>query len=540
MATNLKENNGGGSFVFKGVLSWVSALLLLILASALVGLGIALLIDFSLWRDLSDFIIGLRYYPHELGLSVTMLTLYALAVLGILALLLFFTFGFRKARRAIESAVGRALGHIWVEVKLAALAVIYLPLSVTIFRSLSWGWYEPTVLILLLPYYVLGVYFGHNIVHSVTRLIATCRSFATLEEKAMRRAIAFCAVPLFFLGASVALFGFLVWPMDSYLDSDYLFVLLLMILGTAATAGTAAWYLRETRRKERELMALAAQINEIYGGNLDAVNRVPFTSELYHSAVQLNMIRTGIERAVDEGVRAERTKVELITNVSHDIKTPLTSVISYTELLKKEPGLSEQAKDYVNILSVKAERLSQIVQDVFEVSKAATGNITLNMEELDLGRLLQQTFAEMAETLEKTSLVWRIDIPDAPMPIYADGQRMYRVFQNLIRNCAQYSLEGSRVYVNLKAENGRAVATLRNISKAELTVSGEDLVARFVRGDQNRTTEGSGLGLSIAQSFTEACSGRLSVSTDGDLFTVTVDFPLLPAQPQPEEGAEPQ
>ena len=268
MATNLKENNGGGSFVFKGVLSWVSALLLLILASALVGLGIALLIDFSLWRDLSDFIIGLRYYPHELGLSVTMLTLYALAVLGILALLLFFTFGFRKARRAIESAVGRALGHIWVEVKLAALAVIYLPLSVTIFRSLSWGWYEPTVLILLLPYYVLGVYFlcldigknrryfGHNIVHSVTRLIATCRSFATLEEKAMRRAIAFCAVPLFFLGASVALFGFLVWPMDSYLDSDYLFVLLLMILGTAATAGTAAWYLRETRRKEREPGAL--------------------------------------------------------------------------------------------------------------------------------------------------------------------------------------------------------------------------------------------------------------------------------------------
>ena len=130
--------------------------------------------------------------------------------------------------------------------------------------------------------------------------------------------------------------------------------------------------------------------------------------------------------------------------MSHDIKTPLTSIISYVELLKKEPDLPPHVMDYVNTISQKADRLNHIVQDVFEVSKAATGNITLNLEDLDLGKLLQQTLGEMEQTMERSGLVWRVEIPDAPALVHTDGQRMYRVFQNLIRNCAQYSLEGSR------------------------------------------------------------------------------------------------
>ena len=247
--------------------------------------------------------------------------------------------------------------------------------------------------------------------------------------------------------------------------------------------------------------------------------------------MQLNMIRTGIQKAVEEGVKADRTKVELITNVSHDIKTPLTSIISYVELLKKEPDLPPHVVDYINTISRKADRLNHIVQDVFEVSKAATGNISLNLEDLDIGKLLQQTFGEMEETLRHSTLTWRVDIPDAPMLVHADGQRLYRVFQNLIRNCDQYALEGSRAYVSVAAQNGVATVSIRNISRSEITMDAEHLTARFVRGDQNRTTEGSGLGLSIAKSFTEACGGKFHLHTDGDLFIVTVQFPLVRTAP---------
>ena len=201
------------------------------------------------------------------------------------------------------------------------------------------------------------------------------------------------------------------------------------------------------------------------------------------------------------------------------------------ELLKKEPDLPPHVVDYINTISRKADRLNHIVQDVFEVSKAATGNISLNLEDLDIGKLLQQTFGEMEETLRHSTLTWRVDIPDAPMLVHADGQRLYRVFQNLIRNCDQYALEGSRAYVSVAAQNGVATVSIRNISRSEITMDAEHLTARFVRGDQNRTTEGSGLGLSIAKSFTEACGGKFHLHTDGDLFIVTVQFPLVRTAP---------
>lgn len=263
----------------------------------------------------------------------------------------------------------------------------------------------------------------------------------------------------------------------------------------------------------------------------------------------INNISIGLDAALQEKVKSERLKADLITNVSHDIKTPLTSIISYVELLKREPDLPPHVMDYIKTISQKADRLNHIVQDVFEVSKAATGNISLDLEDLDIGKLLQQTFGEMEEDLRQSTLAWRVDIPDTPMLVHADGQRLYRVFQNLIRNCDQYALEGSRVYVNLTAQpnpagGGLATVMIRNISRNEITMDADHLTARFVRGDQNRTTEGSGLGLSIAKSFTEACGGRFNVHTDGDLFIVTVQFPLVvkapAAPPAPAAVAAPQ
>ena len=215
-------------------------------------------------------------------------------------------------------------------------------------------------------------------------------------------------------------------------------------------------------------------------------------------------------------------KVELITNVSHDLKTPLTSVLSYAELLRQEP-LEGAAADYARIIDEKAHRLSAMVQDVFEVSKAASGQLPVQLERLDFAKLLRQTLADLEGPISKSGLTFKVDLPEQAVMITADGRRLYRVFQNLIDNALKYALTGSRVY--LKVADGRAEASLRNTSREELP-DGVDLTARFVRGDASRTDGGSGLGLSIASSFTEACGGSFRVETLADLFTAVVSFPL--------------
>ena len=258
------------------------------------------------------------------------------------------------------------------------------------------------------------------------------------------------------------------------------------------------------------------------------------TGDLDSVLGQLEDIRHGMKSAVDEQMRSERMKVELIANVSHDIKTPLTSIISYVQFLKQEENLPDHVKDYVKILDEKSQRLKNMVQDVFAVSKAASGELPMHMEELDFGRLLQQTLADMEEQIGKSQVRFRMEIPDGPILIMADGQRMYRVFQNLFQNALQYSLSGSRVYVSLKAEGNQAAASVKNTSSQELK-KGMDFAERFARGDQSRTDGGSGLGLSIAQSFTEACGGEFRWETNADLFVVTVTFSVR-RPGGPEEG----
>ncbi|MGI6000240.1 MAG: sensor histidine kinase, partial [Candidatus Merdisoma sp.] len=212
----------------------------------------------------------------------------------------------------------------------------------------------------------------------------------------------------------------------------------------------------------------------------------------------------------------------------HDLKTPLTSIVSYIELLEQEEELTEHVRDYIRILGEKSERLKNMVQDVFEVSKAASGQLPVHLEELDFGKLLRQTLADMNVQIEKSGLFFRVAVPDEPVLIRADGQRLYRVFQNLIQNALQYSLKGSRVYLTLSEENGTACASVKNTSAAELDGS-VDFTERFVRGDLSRSDGGSGLGLSIARSFTEACGGKFQVKVEADLFVASVTFPVKPA-----------
>lgn len=235
-------------------------------------------------------------------------------------------------------------------------------------------------------------------------------------------------------------------------------------------------------------------------------------------------INKGFDESLKEQMKSERTKIELITNVSHDLKTPLTSIISYIDLLSKEEDLSETARDYVNILSEKSYRLKNIVSDLFDLAKSTSGDINLHMEKLDLKKLIEQTLGDMEDDIEKSGLYIRTKLPDEPIYIISDGKRLYRVFQNLIDNALKYSLKGTRIYIDLMETKGKAIATIKNIAGYEMDFTAEEILQRFNRGDKARTSDGSGLGLSIAESFTKVCGGDFRVDIDGDLFKVTTIF----------------
>lgn len=235
-----------------------------------------------------------------------------------------------------------------------------------------------------------------------------------------------------------------------------------------------------------------------------------------------------LEKTMKEQMEAERMKLELITNVSHDLKTPLTSIINYVQLLKNEE-MSEDAKTYVQIIDRKSERLRNMVLDVFAISKAAAGQLEVDMQQLDFGKLIAQTVADMDQEIQESTFTFKLDMPQEPVEIITDGNRMFRVFQNLIDNALKYSLAYSRVYISLNCHGNQAVASIKNVSRDELN-SKVDYTDRFVRGDQNRSEPGSGLGLAIAKSFTEYCGGTFDISADADLFCANVTFPIVERQ----------
>ena len=241
---------------------------------------------------------------------------------------------------------------------------------------------------------------------------------------------------------------------------------------------------------------------------------------------RLNALSEGYRKSVEESVHAERMKIELVTNVSHDLKTPLTSIISYVELLSKEE-LTPAAQDYVKVLKTKSERLKNIVSDVFELAKTTSGEISVEHERLDLTKLSWQTIGEMEDRIAAAGLDLRAKICDPPVTVVSDGKRLYRVIQNLLDNALKYSLKGTRVYYALERDGARATITIKNISAYEMDFTADEILERFTRGDKSRTTEGSGLGLSIAQGFTLACGGTFALDIDGDMFKVTLTFPLV-------------
>lgn len=246
--------------------------------------------------------------------------------------------------------------------------------------------------------------------------------------------------------------------------------------------------------------------------------------EFRRHAEDLNAIQSGISRAVDARLRSERMKTELITNVSHDIKTPLTSIISYVDLLSKEEIENEKAREYIEVLQRQSARLKKLTDDLVEASKASSGALPVTIESCDLGVMLEQTAGEYGERLAEKGLTLVVRKPEGSVPVRADARHTQRIFDNLMNNILKYALPGTRVYLELAAEDGGAAVIFRNTSSREIVQSPEELTERFVRGDAARSSEGSGLGLSIARSLAELQGGSLAVTVDGDLFKVTLRF----------------
>ena len=275
----------------------------------------------------------------------------------------------------------------------------------------------------------------------------------------------------------------------------------------------------------KHLNHIKQSLRDIYEGKENVViESRDLERSLKEMAEYINDIAQGFSNAIDKSLKSERMKTELITNVSHDIKTPLTSIINYVDLLKKEEMPNDRAKEYLEVLDNKSQRLKRLTEDLVEASKASSGNIKLNMEKLNVKELMKQISGEFEDKFQDRKLELNLSMSEKDCFIQADSRYLYRVLENMYGNVVKYALESSRVYVDIVPIEDKIQIQIKNISKEKLNISAEELMQRFVRGDSSRNTEGSGLGLSIAQSLTELQGGKFSIYLDGDLFKVIIEF----------------
>ena len=334
------------------------------------------------------------------------------------------------------------------------------------------------------------------------------------------------AAGVLFLQLCLSLLSF-----HSYANNG-LFFLLLLALDGAVIAG-AAWLTVQAQKIRDEGRALAE-------GNLEAkIDTHGMYRDLKAHAENLNAIGQGLNRAVEQRMRSERLKTELITNVSHDIKTPLTSIVNYVDLLEKEE-LPEKAQEYLAVLDRQSRRLKKLTEDLVEASKASTGNVAVHLSPILVNEIVHQAIGDYSEKLTAGKLEIIVNTYEGNLEAMADGRLLWRVLDNLLGNVCKYALAGTRVYVDLTARDGRVYLSIKNISRDPLNVSAQDLMERFVRGDASRHTEGSGLGLNIAKSLMDLMGGTFDLSVDGDLFKAQLSLPTssgaTPLQPEPEES----
>ncbi len=409
-------------------------------------------------------------------------------------------------------AVGAVLAEVFVfyvaAIFLINVDVAYLPfiLFVTAVATLCMGW---LLLLLLLSFSVrvkLGKWWRHTLCYQLFRKIGQFGRMIWENIGFLWKVILVMLVLAFFEGIGVLMF----------FNSDI--ALLLWLLEKLVLYPLVLWY--------------CVQLNQLKNGTEKIAGGEPgyqistkrMTGIFKEQGEQINHISDGMTHAIEERMKSERFKTELITNVSHDIKTPLTSIINYVDLLEKEELHNETAQEYLEVLERQSSRLKKLIEDLIEASKASTGNLPVHLERLEAGIFMTQTVGEFEEKTKEAGLDLVIEKPETPVYIMADSRHFWRVIDNLMNNICKYAQSGTRVYINLEVKEAQVSITFRNTSKYPLNISSDELMERFVRGDASRNTEGSGLGLSIANSLMDLMGGTFRLYVDGDLFKVVLGF----------------
>lgn len=324
---------------------------------------------------------------------------------------------------------------------------------------------------------------------------------------------------LVFVFLEVLILGLL--PITMYYINDGLLITIFLAIALAL------FYITLNTKSFNDVEILVEHIEQIYAGNLEYKSTMPKKSLLYNSSKKLENIGEGLQKSVEHQIKNEKMKMDLITNVSHDLKTPLTSIISYIDLLSKEKNISEEERDYIRILAQKSDSLKNIVADLFDLAKVTSGNSEIELEEIDMHKLIIQTLADMEDKIDSSKYIIKTVLPDLPACVLADGKKMYRVFQNVIDNALKYSLTGTRIFIESEIVNDKINISIKNTASYEMDFTEDEILERFSRGDKSRTTDGNGLGLSIAQSFTQACGGQFKILIDGDQFKVNISFDII-------------
>lgn len=482
-----------------------------------------LVCDELFWMDLLvDILYALRFWIYAIGLG-------ALIVAIICFIFLMCSAG---RRRGVEGVTPTVLTKIPFEIPTAAM--IFVPLlSLLMFADWLYNdvefaigvtvWAILTVIMgifwcmSLALRIKLGTLFKNTIIFYVLRFIWRVLCFCGRCIRAFARAIPMIWKTVLLIGAVVGI-EFFVIILTWYNTEMYLF---LWFIGKAIVLPAVIYLVITLDRIKRGA-------REIADGKIDyKVDTKYLVLDLKEHAEDLNRIGDGMNAAVEERLKSERMKTELITNVSHDIKTPLTSIINYSDLICREECENENIKEYASVLHNQSERMKRLLDDLVEASKASSGNIDIMLAECDARVMISQISGEYYQRLADAGLDLICTSSDDEIKIMADGRRLWRVFDNLMNNARKYALPGTRVYVSLEEVGGRAVFSFRNISRDPIAVKSDELSERFVRGDASRNTEGNGLGLSIAKSLAELQGGSFDVTVDGDLFKVTVSFATI-------------
>lgn len=463
--------------------------------------------------------------------------MYAFWTLGLLALIALFTVMKFKKEWVTEPSLVARYAYVKIDVKAMLMLLTVLMLFgfidrysssvMNFFMYQSLGRWGEWVIAFFFGGMLMTVLIAFQLVNSIERYKKDgaleadfkdsymLRFVNALQEVFLKRSI---GVQTFILliGFFLAGIGFVAMFMTGMFFVMYAFCVMFL--------GLPALYI--FMRRSAYLNRIIVATEKMAAGQLSEDIKVQGRSPLADHAKNLNNLREGVRASMTEQAKSERLKTELITNVSHDLRTPLTSIITYTDLLKDETITPEERSKYVDILDKKSQRLKTLIEDLFEVSKMASGNLELHKQRVDLTQLLQQALAEHAEEIADSGLDFRSTLPEDMLVAYVDGQRWWRVLDNLIVNAIKYALPGTRVYLTLRKVGESAEFVVKNITKYELGENVDELFERFKRADTSRHTDGSGLGLAIAQSIVDMHHGNMKIELDGDLFKVTVTVPV--------------